>query len=85
MDIAAFLLARLRDEEEEWTRRAQDPDQRRSAEGRLVDCAGRRQQINAYTAQPSRARLQELQRLALAYYHHPDYKEVWLPLGVEGR
>ena len=83
MDIAAFLLARLREEEAAWTLHMHEPDHRRFAERRLVDCASRRQQIEKYTAQPSHGRLHRLQRLALVHYDHPDYKDEWWPSGVE--
>ena len=81
--MTAFLLARLAEEEEVWTLRMQDPDQRRFAVRMLVDCATRRQQIDAYTARPSPWRLHELQRLALAHYDHPDYKNEWRPPGAQ--
>jgi hypothetical protein len=83
VDIAAFLIARLREEEDQWTLRKQEPDRRRFAERRLIDCAKRKQQIKGYTAQPSPGRLHALQRLALVHYDHPDYKDEWWPSGVE--
>jgi hypothetical protein len=84
VELAAFVLARIAEEEAEWVAlvEAAGPT-KTAARVRLAGCRTRRDRVKLLDRQsslPSAAcAIAELQMLALPHYDHPDYKLEWLP------
>lgn len=86
MTITDFLLARTAEEEQAWRElAARSRDDVPLVELRLLACLRKRRTIEAYLTDGGTFLLRQLQDLALPYYRHPDYNDVWRPPNLPRR
>lgn len=83
VELAEFVLARLREEEAGWLEQISS-DAAATAVGhrRLDACRAEIRKVERHRAvapEPSSWAVRELQGLALPYYDHPDFQPDWHP------